>query len=88
MRYSRPVIVTALTVRSFLVCLPYCTQFGYYLLDGVDRWINNVALIAVVWGEVVMSTTVYRWTDIRDQVGVAGDEGCRAIITLTTQPSA
>lgn len=69
-KYSRPVVVTALTILSFLICLPYCTEFGYYLLDGVDRWINNVALIAVVWGEVAMSTTIYRYTDVIDQVGL------------------
>ncbi|GMK53621.1 hypothetical protein CspeluHIS016_0102070 [Cutaneotrichosporon spelunceum] len=69
-KLSRPTIVTVLTLVSFLMCLPYCTQFGYYLLDGIDRWINNIALVGVVWSEVVMSTTVYRWTDVRDQVGL------------------
>ena len=70
LKYSRPVIVTVLTLASFLICLPYCTEFGYYLLDGVDRWINNVALIFVVWSEVVGATTVYRWTDVVDQTGM------------------
>lgn len=70
-KYSRPVIVTGLTIVSFLMCLPYCTEFGYYLLDGIDRWINNVALIAVVWGEVAMSTTIYRYSDVIDQVGLS-----------------
>lgn len=70
LKYSRPTIVTALTLLSFLMCLPYCTQFGYYLLDGIDRWVNNVLLISVVWAEVVSSTTVYRWTDIVGQVGM------------------
>jgi solute carrier family 6 GABA transporter-like protein 1 len=37
LKYSRTTIVTALTVLSFLLCLPYCTQFVYYLLDGIDR---------------------------------------------------
>lgn len=68
---SRPVVVTVLTVTSFLMCLPYCTEFGYYLLDGVDRWINNIALIFVVWTEVTSATTVYRWRDIVDQTGTA-----------------
>lgn len=67
---SRPVVVTALTVISFLMCLPYCTEFGYYWLDGIDRWINNVALIFVVWSEVSSATTVYRWRDIVDQTGL------------------
>ncbi|CAD0088082.1 unnamed protein product [Aureobasidium vineae] len=69
-RYSRPVIVSALTLVSFLMCLPYCTEFGYYLLDGVDRWINNIALIFVVFSEVVSATTVYRWNDVTGQVGM------------------
>ncbi|THV71060.1 SNF-domain-containing protein [Aureobasidium pullulans] len=69
-KYSRPTIVTALTLVSFLMCLPYCTEFGYYLLDGVDRWINNIVLIFVVFGEVVSATTVYRWTDITGRVGL------------------
>lgn len=67
---SRPIIVTALTLLSFLMCLPYCTQFGFYLLDGIDRWVNNVALIFVVWSEVVSSTTVYRWKDVVSQTGL------------------
>lgn len=70
MKYSRPIIVTALTLISFLMCLPYCTEFGYYLLDGIDRWINNVALIFVVWSEVVSATTVYRWRDVVSQTGM------------------
>lgn len=69
-KYSRPTIVTALTLLSFLMCLPYCTEFGYYLLDGIDRWVNNVALIFVVWSEVVSSTTVYRWNDVVSQTGL------------------
>ncbi|KAI4731352.1 SNF-domain-containing protein [Aureobasidium sp. EXF-10728] len=68
--YSRPVIVSALTLLSFLMCLPYCTEFGYYLLDGMDRWVNNVALIFVVFAEVVSATTVYRWSDVVSQVGM------------------
>jgi solute carrier family 6 (neurotransmitter transporter, GABA) member 1 len=70
LKYSRPAIVTVLTIISFLLCLPYCTEFGYYLLDGIDRWVNNVALIFVVWTEVVSATTVYRWRDVLDQTGL------------------
>jgi solute carrier family 6 GABA transporter-like protein 1 len=69
LKYSRPTVVTVLTLVSFLMCIPYCTEFGYYLLDGVDRWVNNVLLIFVAWSEVVSATTVYRWTDVVDQTG-------------------
>lgn len=72
LKISRPIIVTTLTILSFLMCLPYCTEFGYYLLDGIDRWINNVALIFVVWSEVVSATTVYRWSDVVSQTGLPG----------------
>ncbi|KAF1807897.1 SNF-domain-containing protein [Eremomyces bilateralis CBS 781.70] len=70
LKYSRPVVVTVLTLVSFLMCIPYCTEFGYYLLDGIDRWVNNVALIFIVWSEVVSATTVYRWSDITSQTGL------------------
>ncbi|KAF2106895.1 hypothetical protein BDV96DRAFT_506976 [Lophiotrema nucula] len=70
LKLSRPIVVTGLTIVSFLMCIPYCTEFGYYLLDGIDRWINNVALIFVVWSEVVSATTVYRWSDVVGQVGL------------------
>ena len=70
LRLSRPVIVTLLTLLSFLLCLPYCTEFGFYLLDGIDRWVNNVALIFIVWSEVVSATTVYRWTDVVSKTGL------------------
>ncbi|KAL3476012.1 hypothetical protein BJX99DRAFT_270819 [Aspergillus californicus] len=71
-KLSRPMIVTGLTIISFLMCLPYCTEFGYYLLDGIDRWINNICLIFVVWSEVVSASTVYRWKDVVDQTGLLG----------------
>lgn len=70
LKLSRPVIVTALTLLCFLMCLPYCTEFGYYLLDGIDRWVNNILLIFVVWSEVVSASTVYRWKDVVGQVGM------------------
>lgn len=69
LKYSRPQIVTALTLASFLMCLPYCTEFGYYLLDGIDRWMNNVLLISVVWAEVTSASTVYRYKDVVSQTG-------------------
>lgn len=69
LKYSRPTIVTALTLASFLMCLPYCTEFGYYLLDGIDRWMNNILLIAVVWAEVTSCSTVYRYKDVVSQTG-------------------
>ncbi|KAK1998234.1 Sodium:neurotransmitter symporter family protein [Colletotrichum falcatum] len=68
-KLSRPIVVTALTVVSFLLALPYCTEFGYYLLTGIDRWVNDVALVFVVFAECVTSTSVYRCKDVIGQVG-------------------
>lgn len=67
-KWARWKVVTGLVLLSFACSLPYCTQFGTYLLDGIDRWINDVALIFVVWAECVTSTTVYRWKDLVNQV--------------------
>jgi solute carrier family 6 GABA transporter-like protein 1 len=69
-KWRREWVVTTLTLVCFLMCLPYCTEFGYYLLDGIDRWINNVVLIFVVWSEVMSATTVYRWQDVATEVGL------------------
>lgn len=68
--WSRTVVVTSVVVCFLLLSLPYCTEFGYYLLAGVDRWINDVALVFVVWAECVAATTVYRWKDVVGQVGL------------------
>jgi solute carrier family 6 GABA transporter-like protein 1 len=69
LKYSRPTIVSVLTLACFLMCLPYCTEFGYYLLDGIDRWMNNVLLIFVVWAEVTSASTVYRYKDVISETG-------------------
>ncbi|KAK3703474.1 hypothetical protein LTR37_014464 [Vermiconidia calcicola] len=69
-RVARPLVATILVVCAFLISLMYCTQFGYYLLDGVDRWINNLALVFVVWSELSLSTTLYRYRDVFGQVGI------------------
>lgn len=69
-RWSRPWVCTVLITLVFLVSLPNCTHFGYFYLDGIDRWINNVGLVFVVWAECVSATTVYRFEDVVDQVGL------------------
>ncbi|OAR00963.1 hypothetical protein LLEC1_04325 [Akanthomyces lecanii] len=69
-RFSRPWVVTAVVVAFFCLTLPYCTEFGFYLLGGVDCWINDVGLVFVVWAECVTSTTLYRRRDVAGQVGL------------------
>lgn len=68
-RWNRPLVVSVIVITFFLLSLPYCTEFGYYLLTGIDRWTNDVALVFVVWSECVMSTTFYRWRDVAAEVG-------------------
>ncbi|KAI9898706.1 hypothetical protein N3K66_007066 [Trichothecium roseum] len=68
-KWNRTIVVTTCVVVSFLLSLPYCTQFGYYLLTGIDRWTNDVALVFVVWTECVAATVVYRNKDVKAQVG-------------------
>lgn len=69
-KYPRPVISTGVIVISFLLSLMYCTEFGFYLLDAVDGWTNNLALIFVVWCEGIAVTTIYRHKDVIRQVGM------------------
>ncbi|CAG1991375.1 unnamed protein product [Fusarium graminearum] len=69
-RWGRPWVATAMVTICFLVSLPHCTRFGYYFMDGIDRWINNIGLVFVVWAECVGATTLYRYRDVVGQVGM------------------
>ncbi|KAJ3453179.1 hypothetical protein MRS44_018834 [Fusarium solani] len=71
-KYPRTPICTAIVVIAFLLSLIYCTEFGFYLLDAVDTWTNNLCLIFVVWCEAVSATTLYQFKDVVGQVGVTG----------------
>jgi solute carrier family 6 GABA transporter-like protein 1 len=71
-RFSRVMITSVVILISFLLSLIYCTKFGFYLLDAVDTWINNLSLIFVVWAECVCATTLYRYTDVVGQIGWTG----------------
>ncbi|KAL8652460.1 MAG: hypothetical protein Q9226_004261 [Calogaya cf. arnoldii] len=68
-KLARPLVAFVLVLVAFLISLMYCTQFGYYLLDGVDRWINNLALVFVVGSELSLSTTIYRFKDVFTETG-------------------
>jgi solute carrier family 6 GABA transporter-like protein 1 len=68
-RTNRVWISTPVVFVSFLLSLMYCTEFGFYLLDAVDTWTNNLALMFVVWIECVAVTSVYRHVDVHNQVG-------------------
>lgn len=69
-RISRVWISTAVILVSFCLSLIYCTEFGFYLLDAVDTWTNNLSLLFVVWCEAVTVTSLYRYVDVVGQVGL------------------
>ncbi|RYO81387.1 hypothetical protein DL764_009774 [Monosporascus ibericus] len=69
-KISRTLLTTIAVVISLLLSLMYCTQFGLALLDAVDTWTNNLALVFIVWAECVAATTIYRCKDVFGQVGV------------------
>ncbi|KAF5538678.1 amino-acid oxidase [Fusarium mexicanum] len=68
--WSRPWVATSMVTICFLLSLPHCTEFGYFFMDGIDRWINNISLVFVVWAECVGATTLYRFEDVVGQVGM------------------
>lgn len=68
-RTNRVWISTPVILISFCLSLMYCTEFGFYLLDAVDTWTNNLSLMFVVWAECVAVTSVYRYVDVSTQVG-------------------
>ena len=68
-RIPRWAIATALTLISFLISLVYCTRFGFYFLDAVDTWVNDVSLPLSVWCEIVSVSILYRYRDVVSQIG-------------------
>ena len=68
-RAPRWAIATVLTLVSFLISLVYCTEFGFYFLDAVDTWVNDVSLPISVWCEIVSVSVLYRYRDVVSQVG-------------------
>jgi len=67
---SRSIVATIVVLVSFLLSLMYCTQFGFYLLDAVDTWMNYLSLFFVVWFECVVIGVVYRYKDVVNQAGL------------------
>ena len=68
-KLPRLAVTSSLVIAAFLISLMYCTRAGYYILDGVDRWINNMTLVFVAWSECSFSTSLYRYRDIHSEVG-------------------
>lgn len=69
-KIPRTTVTSVLTVVSFLLSLLYCTEFGFYLLDAVDTWTNNMGLLFAVSWECLAATTVYRYKDVISEVGI------------------
>lgn len=67
--WKRPYVATTVVVCSFLASMAFCTEFGYYLLDGVDAWFNNFALVWTVMCECIGATVIYRHKDVVGLVG-------------------
>lgn len=68
-KWNRSIVVTVVIVISFLISLIFCTEFGYYLLDGFDTWLNNFSLVWVVLCEFLGATMIYRYKDVVGMLG-------------------
>ncbi|KAF5642230.1 Sodium and chloride-dependent GABA transporter 2 [Fusarium tjaetaba] len=55
--WSRPWVTTTMVTICFLLSLPHCTEFGYFSIDVIGRWINNIGLITSVFYYVVFYST-------------------------------
>jgi solute carrier family 6 GABA transporter-like protein 1 len=69
-KLPRTAVCTIILSASFLISIIYCTQFGFYLLDAVDKWTNDLSLLFMVFCECVAVTCIYRWKDVVSQVGL------------------
>lgn len=68
-RLPRWAISTTVIIISLLLSLVYCTEFGFWYLDAVDTWVNNITLMLIVWCEIVVVSVLYRHNDVTGQVG-------------------
>ncbi|OAX83045.1 hypothetical protein ACJ72_02591 [Emergomyces africanus] len=68
-KVPRTVVCTVVIIISFLLSLIYCTQFGYYLLDAIDTWLNNFSLLFMAFSECIAITTLYRHKEVVGQIG-------------------
>ncbi|KAJ2899397.1 hypothetical protein MKZ38_003069 [Zalerion maritima] len=66
---GRITLCTGWVVISFLLSLMFCTEFGFYLLDAIDTYVNNCSLLFVVWCECVLPFALYRHKDVWAEVG-------------------
>lgn len=63
-------VSTGVLVGGYLITLIYCSEFGFYVLDAVDMFVNDLSLFFTVWFETFFATTLYRWRDPVDQIGM------------------
>ncbi|KAI0562960.1 hypothetical protein FGB62_48g116 [Gracilaria domingensis] len=68
-RIPRWSLVFLVTLSAALLSIMYTTQFGLDLLDAVDKWFNELALILSMWVQCVGVTTLYRYKDVVSQTG-------------------
>ncbi|KAJ9612196.1 hypothetical protein H2200_003793 [Cladophialophora chaetospira] len=67
--WRRPFVSTTVIIASFLLSMLFATEFGYYLLDAADRWLNNFSLVWTVACECMGATMIYRYKDVVGLVG-------------------
>lgn len=68
-KIPRILLATIATVVSYLLSLMFTTQFGFYLLDAVDTYVNNCSLLFIVWCECILPFALYRYKDVTAEVG-------------------
>lgn len=69
-KVPRYVVATACAIVSALISMIYCSEVGFAILDAIDSWVNDVALFFTVWCECYFATTLYRWRDPVNQIGI------------------
>lgn len=65
-------MTTAVAIMGSIISLIYCSRVGYFLLDAIDTYVNDLALFFTVWFECFFATTLYRWREPVDQLGMVG----------------
>ena len=65
-------IATIVSVFGFMCSLLYTADIGYYLLDVVDHYTNNLLVVAIGFLYCISATWLYRLDEVEEKIGPTG----------------
>jgi solute carrier family 6 (neurotransmitter transporter, GABA) member 1 len=68
-QYKRETIVAVICTIGFLIGTMYITEVGLYIIDAVDYFLNNIAIVFIGMMECVGASFFYKFHEVESRVG-------------------